>query len=241
MGGDLLRGSGACGVKERPILFSGPMVRAILEGRKTQTRRIVKPQPHYNGTYDVVCENHYLPPDTLLVPGGGVLGYDVRCPYGERGDLLWVRETWAHIWPTEDQCAPGCSERSHIEYRADSGNRYPGEWPDDMGDDYECPRWRPSIHMPRWASRITLHVTSVRVAPLKSITEEEAIAEGCSGTDPEPKSEGGTIFHWEGVSSKPSPLAHFAHLWDQINRARAPWASNPWVWVVGFERVEVQT
>lgn len=225
-------------MKERPILFSGPMVRAILEGRKTQTRRVVK-----------------MTDDGIFLWHAARVGLDIErednrkdianaSPFGVRGDRLWVRETWRTGVSLDKHNATQIAESAReagwtkpwapLLYTVDDGRdnadtlrSFGGTWG----------RVRSARFMPRWASRITLAVTSVRVAPLKSITEEDAIAEGCTGTDPEPKNEGGTIFHWEGVSSRPSPIAHFAHLWDSLNGSRASWASNPWVWVVGFERV----
>lgn len=174
-------------MKERPILFSGPMVRAILEGRKTQTRRVVKPQPaHIAGI-------------------GTVLNIDTitgkACPYGKPGDRLWVRETWDGVRLDGGGAL--------VSYRAD------GDKP--VTDDG---RWHPSIHMPRWASRITLEVVSVRVERLQEISEEDAMAEGVALAE-----------NYRG------PVAHFASLWEQIN-GLGSWNANPWVWVVEFRRVQ---
>ena len=140
-------------MKERPILFSGPMVRAILDGRKTMTRRIVKQQAD-NGGY---CQS--LDPDkgVWLVHNGG----SIRCPYGQPGDRLWVRETWS-AW-TGGMTSCGEERAPQIEYKATSQSEGP---------------WRPSIFMPRWASRILLEITDVRVERLNDISEEDAIAEG---------------------------------------------------------------
>jgi len=167
-------------MKERPILFSGPMVRAILEGRKTQTRRIVKPQP---------------------LRDRGVMAFNdgehpqMRCPYGKPGDRLWVRETWC----------PDV-EPYTFRYKADG--------------DEPLERWRPSIHIPRWASRITLEVVSVRVERLQNISEDDALAEGITLV------ERGT-----------SPVDQFNKLWESIN-GPGSWEANPWVWVVEFKRIE---
>jgi len=175
-------------MKERPILFSGPMVRAILEGRKTQTRRVVKPQPAH-------------------IPGiGTVLNIDTitgrACPYGNPGDRLWVREAWAHRrWMLGD-----ASPNPTTVYRAD-------------GEDLKgCARWRPSIHMPRWASRIALEVVSVRVERLQDISEEDAKAEGID---------------W--VIGYRSRIPLFSALWERIN-GLGSWNANHWVWVVEFKR-----
>ena len=188
---------------EHPILFSSPMVHAILAGNKTQTRRVVK-LPHNTplGRWE---------PTTVGGPNGGkthkgetVLECaaiwhtrtgDCVCARYEVGDRLWVRETFRYI---------GGSDAA---YAAD-GDR----------DDW---KWTPSIFMPRWASRITLEVTGVRVERLQSISEADAIAEGIERPN-NPV--------WCAVDE-------YQHLWDQINAKRAPWASNPWVWVIEFKRV----
>ena len=182
--------------KERPILFSGPMVRAILEGRKTQTRRVVKFDP-CPSSYAMV--SHYDGLGNVVLTDGSYL----RCPYGQPGDRLWVRETWAHRrWMLGD-----ASPDPTTVYRADS---------DDLRG---CDRWRPSIHMPRWASRITLEVVSVRVERLQDISEEDAMAEGVALAE-----------NYRGR------LAHFAGLWEQINDLGS-WNANPWVWVVEFRKL----
>lgn len=230
-------------VRERPILFSAPMVRAILEGRKTQTRRLVKPQPHNPEVFGV-----------SPIWGAGVrLGSDrfgihcatnvngkredrwIECPYGQPGDGLWVRETlklgkMVSVFtgqPTDADAALYAADGEPVLVQ-------PGDF--DAGWGWQRPTL-PAIHMPRWASRITLEITDVRVERLQDISEEDAKAEGCSGTDPEPKNEGGTIFAFKGISSAPNPRAHFAALWESINGAGS-WASNPWVWVVSFRPSE---
>lgn len=185
-------------MKERPILFSAPMVRAILAGTKTMTRRIVKGAPVY-----VDPEPKYEP-GTWGFTGGSYpeSGRVVRCPYGVPGDRLWVRETWGPL-------AGGVTYRATANTESHDGNR-----------------WTPAIHMPRWASRISLEVTAVRVERLQAITPSDAIAEGAFGED---------RYHTE--PPLPYPVATFKALWDSINGERAPWASDPWVWVVGFRRV----
>lgn len=193
-------------MKERPIIFSAPMVRAILAGRKTVTRRLMKPRrptPH--------------------------------SPYGERGDRLWVRETWARICVHEMPCEPQ-DEPSHlIEYRADTDARYPGGWPDSFDPNDVPGRWRPSIFMPRHASRITLEVVSVSAERLQEATEEEAVKEGIEmlplAVQPV----------WMAPGKRPTFWSHarvaFAATWDAIYGERAPWESNPWVWRVEFRRI----
>lgn len=240
-------------MREHPIIFSGPMVRAILEGRKSQTRRTAKPQPSAGVR------------DSVFVRSGLEDGHgrELRCPYGQPGDRLWVRET--HLldppidgsWPSvgdgfasiED--IPGRYRNTkHVLYRAD--NNLSGDW---------C--WRPSIHMPRWASRITLEITDVRVQRVQDISEEDAIAEGCAARPfPGPWWQGyrdidGDLIHQEAVGEFPPDwmiephrmrdLSHldvsardaFHNLWDSINEKRGfGWNANPWVWALTFKRVE---
>jgi hypothetical protein len=185
---------------ERPILFSGEMVRALLEGRKTQTRRIIKPQP------DIAD-----PELEKVLPAAWEDGFiDVKCPYGIIGDRLWVRETF-------------CAESQQtIHYRADG-------WEYDGGGG-----WKPSIHMPRWASRIDLEVTAVRVERLQDISEADAVAEGIES------------FMQYGQQAYADYLKRrhcvydsrfsFKSLWESINGFDS-WQVNPWVWVIEFRRV----
>lgn len=253
-------------VRERPILFSGEMVRAILPRRKAQTRRVVKGHEdptkwhHLEGgcswsdwepafDEDGVWRFHssFSPPANIG-----------RCPYGEPGDRLWVRETWTELLavsPATDQpVSIGPGERliepptkrpdgtwrydgRVIAYRANSdvefcdGDGFSG----DAADRSDIPKWRPSIHMPRWASRITLEVTGVRVERLNEISEADAKAEGVNGGclccgNPAPCG-----------CDNPSPSHQdaFIWLWDALNANRGyPWESNPWVWVVEFKQLE---
>lgn len=184
--------------RERPILFKGEMVRAILDGRKTQTRRVVKPQPKY-GAFNCDCDwdVYWYENDKEI---------HVRCPYGQPVDRLWVRETWTNADGEKD-----------IRYRAEERAIC-------------CDalyRWRPSIHMPRWASRITLEITSVRVERLQDISEEDAKAEGVSAMLVPP--DGGSWPYAQG----------FEYLWNSLAKPGSTWANNPWVWVIEFKRVEV--
>ncbi len=184
-------------MNERPILFSGPMVRAILDGRKTQTRRVVRPQTDPLEMAMIADSITYWS-----------LNYMRKRPYGKRGDLLWVRETWA---PTPgDWAVYPCPAiwRAGFEHGPPPTNR---------------PfRWRPSIHMPKKFCRLWLRVKDVRVERLQEITIEAAQAEGV-----EPDGEEGDSRRWRGG---------FRDLWDSINLKRGlGWASDPWVWVVEFE------
>lgn len=191
------------------------MVRAILDGRKTQTRRVVKPQPPHSCRYTINgAGTHALcfgPNGECVPPTGRSTDHRLPCPYGVPGDTLWVRETWG-LHDTEPSDGP---ERAHVYYRATDGKRH----------DLRYQFWRPSIHMPRWACRLTLAVTAVRVQRLHEITEADAIAEGVDAVSQVEVPRNGTM----------SRRADFSQLWDRINVNRHPWASNPWVWVVTFE------
>lgn len=200
-------------MKELPILFSGPMVRAILEGRKTQTRRIVRGQKRI--AEDVT---HFDPPSGLVGWGANDAAVIehwpkmLRCPYGAHGDRLWVRETWA---PRDDLGLRAlyaadfdrASERGLWRLRGGS-LRFGGDW-------------RPSIHMPRKFSRISLEVVDVRVERLQAITNADARAEGVELCGP----------------NCGDARGHFQALWDDINGTRGPFRANPWVWVVEFRRL----
>lgn len=211
------------GPKERPILFSAPMVRAILEGRKTQTRRVVAGQPLWTHLHTREITNPqllFVRDDRALVElsvrddwdgASGVLTDDgklVRCPYGKPGDRLWVRETFC--------CVHGLGEPSAddlVRYRADDTDG------DRVITEVKC--WKPSIYMPRVYSRITLELSEVRVQRLQEIDEADAIAEGfeaCKDGNPG----NGSVFDW------------YRELWESIN-GPGSWDANPWVWALTFE------
>ncbi len=216
--------------KERPILFSGPMVRAILDGRKTQTRRVVKPQPTAPCVISpeicwmqgrVTC---IWPADYTLEDGTRPDHFAI-CPYGQPGDRLWVRET-AYIAP------PNFSEPSDGNCRDYEGRPRVVGWAATMdGESVRCAtdygvKATPSIHMPRWASRITLEITGVRVERVHDISPSDAWAEGfrCECMKPVPAC-GGNI-------------DAFSDLWEAINGPRGHgWAANPWVWAIEFKRL----
>lgn len=198
---------------EKPILFSRELVRAIIEGRKTQTRRVIKPQPdcyhhweilkgyHYDikilKTADVCCARfqHTIPQNQERAEW-------ITCPYSEVGGKLWVRESFSvYRHPTDPM----------IFYKAD--HKYDGTL-----------KWKPSIHMPRKFSRITLGVKEIRVERLQDISEEDAEKEG--------------VKPYMAPSEMPAYKPAFADLWDKINEKRGyGWDKNPWVWVVSFERI----
>jgi hypothetical protein len=226
-------------MKERPILFSAPMVRAILDARKTQTRRLVK-KPSVIG----------------IVENGGQPGYQL-CPYGAPGDRLWVRETWQLFDPHPDADGDlfvvGADRMARGRRAPYVGvvNDRPIEWTACYRADGELAhpthgeaRWKPGIHMPRWASRITLEITDVRVERLHDISRDDAIAEGARRFDdiPDPHPYGqGSRWSCEDPPNTEhclgSPQMAFANLWSRINGAES-WDANPWVWVVSFKRAE---
>lgn len=230
-------------VKERPILFSAPMVRAILEDRKTQTRRIVKPQPP--SKYWLIGTAHTGQDVGLYYESGkwrmtGAVGvcreamgnlwpknHEWKCPYGTVGDRLWVRETWCHAADDNDRFkynADGNLDNSCCHFRADGYEVMHIDREETKAGLPKSP-WRPSIHMPRWASRITLEITGVRVERLKEISEQDAIAEGVKFGTGQPR------------ECRTCGRGAFMDLWESINGTDS-WAANPWVWVVKFKRVQ---
>ncbi|TDX29142.1 hypothetical protein DFO67_108186 [Modicisalibacter xianhensis] len=236
-------------MKERPILFAGDMVRAILDGRKTQTRRIMKPQPEPTPDDYTGPAGHWWPSNEvqsmvhvereLQNLGGGWEGLaGTICPYGQPGDRLWVRETWQGPLVSEEEMDADPSwakdmsrykDASHCVYRA-SGDSC--EFVDPDGD--LVSRWRPSIHMPRWASRITLEIVSVRVERLQEISVEDARSEGVQAWIDSFKD--GPIYH-QNSQLDAYPVTAFSRLWQSIN-GDGSWDANPWVWVVEFKRIE---
>jgi hypothetical protein len=211
-------------MKERPILFSAPMVRAILAGTKTQTRRAIKLTDSKGrwdekGFYAVTAGTIEKMPWSCTS-----ISRHVGCPYGEPGDRLWVRETFAIVPRTAYRCSEGVQQtlRPDDPYEHDAAIYREG-WTRSRGGF----RWRPSIHMPRWASRITLEVTGVRVERLRDISEDDARAEGSP---------------WAacGAPQDGSHKAGFAQLWESIN-GPGSWVANPWVWVVEFKRLEAES
>lgn len=253
-------------IKERPILFSGPMVRAILEGRKTVTRRSIKPQPsvdqfgymrwQHKGVL-VTEQNTAWAPFDRGFPAAIADGLLWLCPYGRPGDRLWVRESTEADYDTQDAVtlARYCADKSPVLITDSADPAFNGSvahwnYPRDV---------RPSIHMKREQARILLEITDVRVERLQAISEEQAIAEGCFFTDYGRKcGHGGN--GWREVGNCPAPEQHHPQLegwmWDKttsheqcLGTARwafgnlwektgGEWDANPWVWVVEFKRIE---
>lgn len=252
----------------RPILFSGPMVRALLEGRKTQTRRMLKPQPPnwatfceqpemYNAEHRWVpsglwrwSEPEQTPPRPLRqwpVDEDGS-HYWLRLPFAV-GDVLWVRETWATTIDTAGQS--DWPARPHIALKADLVDKAviwsaDGDWEWYDGDGFHSGKsyWKPSIHMPRKFSRLTLEVTGVKVERLQDISEADAIAEGATSKPcPQQWAENAIGWSMDWPESEPregwryvclhSARFAFANLWNRINGEDA-WAANPWVVAVSF-------
>ena len=220
-------------ITNRPILFNTAMVRAILDNRKTQTRRTIK--------------------NISVVPGIGYVfkGSDdakdwiSHCPYGKQGDQLWVRETWQgplfydeipEDWNSDKYKTP---EYCHYKATGDSC-----DFTD--SDDNFVERWQPSIHMPRWASRILLEVTNVRVERLNDISEYDAVYEGLKAITKDCQTikygipdidgyPGSDNIGWNWCDWDVSPVLAYKSLWESIN-GQGSWDLNPWVWVIEFKR-----
>jgi len=209
-------------MKERPILFSGAMIRAIMAGQKTQMRRVIKTQPEVTeqrlremGAWkDGFTLSQHV--DTAWQHGF----IDVDCPYGQPGDRLWVRESWSTD-STLDAKPPSSFKAWPIRYVADGKIIKHGSFFGNADG-----KTRPGIHMPRWASRILLEVVSVRVERLQSISEADAEAEGID-----------FLRHVQDADETLTARDLYECLWDGINGAGS-WEANPWVWVVEFKRIE---
>lgn len=213
---------------DRPILFSAPMVRALLAGTKTQTRRLIKPTSQTDGftMYPQYLNGErigsssdpsfYDLSEFAVDPSNGL--YNSGAPYCP-GDRLWVREAWAPLSALthNDPGVQALADRGF--YRADGGTV-----------DGEISRWRPGIHMPRWASRLTLTVTEVRVQRLQEISKEDAIAEGIVQHG---RFYGLADADWDDAVLDPREA--YGALWNSINAKRAPWDSNPWVCAITFK------
>jgi len=227
---------GTLTMAERPILFSSPMVRAILAGKKTETRRIVKPSNTERPCDCRGCKEHTQWMEGSLNESGHLEfpyrhdGKDYGHVKGfsrvKPGDLLWVKEThfveitgdfpYAGEGLRLSQWTPELIKETIVHYRATTELNNPDDW-----------RWRPSIFMPRWASRITLKVVSVHAERLQDITEEGAIAEGVRGPAETPLC----------IDDCRTAFGRYRELWEEIN-GEGSWDSNPWAWVIKFEVVK---
>ena len=200
-------------LKERPVLFSSEMVRALLDGRKTMTRRVVKPQPPQPISTGVGMSWEFWPERNAFVPCGTLAGmteemkWGIVCPYGQPGDRLWVKETFSTASDDSLQWvyrANGCAPLT---------------------------KWRPSIFMPRVFSRITLEVTGVKVERVQDIRDDDALSEGVFGNEC-------TELPGPHFADQALPSMCFANLWESINAKRGyGWDKNPWVWAISFKRI----
>jgi hypothetical protein len=198
--------SGAAKARERPILFSSEMVKAILDGRKSMTRRVVKPQPDNDGGWT----------GCVGVEDDNISEF---CPFGQSGDRLWVRESFWAV-EVEDQ---GIGNQFLVYDEEFVG---PNPRPKELRPTLQSLRWghHPSIHMPRWASRITLEITAVRVERVQDISEGDAKAEG--------------LQDWYGAEPAVTNRGRFHAFWDSLNAKRGyEWDANPWAWVITFRRL----
>ncbi|HBQ0110077.1 TPA: hypothetical protein L7I05_002413 [Klebsiella pneumoniae] len=233
---------------ERGMIFNGEMVRAILDGRKTQTRREVKLNLDISclaTTYDwatSLAANHYqgLTEEQIQQKAESLRGVihpvildngqmvSIICPHGKPRDRIWVRETFCPVNDTQYGGEKWVDYRATPKFEAS----HPAGW-DSAPNDAEALKWRPSIHMPRWASRILLEITDVRVERLNAINEHDAQAEGVA------KLRGGFWKHYQPgwTQHQLSARGSFVTLWKSIYGDES-WNSNPWVWVISFERIE---
>lgn len=214
-------------MSEKPIIFSSEMVRAILAGRKSETRRVIKPGKRHYTQYNWYgkhpCGGWWacdVDPIQNNIPSGD---NGFPCPHGQPGDRLWVRETWRMLLGPQKGFIPEDLQFSkNVLYGADHPALHTGHWDSDI-DEFvsDIKIWRPSIFMPRWASRITLEITGVRVERVQDISEEDAVREGIAN----------------GAYAI-NPKSSFSKLWDSINLKRGfGWDANPFVWVIEFRKL----
>lgn len=202
---------------ERPIIFNAAMVKAILDGRKTQTRRLMKEQP---------CDPRH--PASLF-----------KCPYGKVGDQLWVRENFQPLLADEKTW----DDQPYVNYK--TGEGYTASYPATDGvieyltaDDEVKSNVKPSIHMPRWASRIQLEITNIRYEKLQKISEEDAYSEGIKRLYPDKPEENHASICIDGIHCNFNKATEcFKCLWESIN-GEDSWDKNPYVWVVSFKRID---
>jgi len=249
-------------MKERPILFSKPMVNAILEGRKTQTRRVLKVKGRDAVKISAWRFVHILwgaaanvlsckkPVDTSYA--GFHMSDDspypayFKCPYGQVGDRLWVRETWKPDENGNTCCITYAADEQKIdiENTSEAADRWLSvRKPNEQYPRMDPAKWRPSIHMPRWASRINLEITNVRVERLNDISEQDAAAEGIvidifNQGEPPKHGHFDCLRKYVPAFGEFDPARYkFFRLWESIN-GTGSWNQNPWVWVIEFKRVK---
>jgi hypothetical protein len=237
-------------MRERGIIFNAEMVRAVLEGRKTQTRRIMKVQPvpsktresdfwfSCNKTRSMVHVSDFIPGNCANLPDAHEY-FSMCCPFGAVGDRLWVRETF-RVHSRATDVATLVYRASERQSWTQQTHRVPVV---NCNKPVSPENWTPSIHMPRWASRITLEITGVRVERLQDISESDAVAEGIEPLphDPDlPK-----MYHEyfpvgikNGLRCTMSASNSFRGLWESLS-GKGRWQANPWVWVIEFKRVEM--
>jgi hypothetical protein len=230
----------------RPILFSAPMIRALLDGRKTQTRRIMKPQPQRNvdgWDWGWPIPGKGVTPGTKTLwrddnnPGSATAHF--YSPYGRPGDLLWVRESFVRGFNCDDSGFLITEDKDGNElplktwYRADENKHL--QWADEDGHLEDRVPWKPSIHMPRTASRITLEITDVRIERPQYISPEDAEAEGINRIT---HGRNGDYFHFQRTDTHPQNWIHaedaYRELWQLINGAGS-WSADPWIWALTFK------
>lgn len=229
-------------MNEHPILVSAPMVRAILDGRKTQTRRIIRwpkicrdpdddvswiQSVHQDGAGDWIAWSSTAPDLAVFTKNAYPGGNGIQCPYGKPGDHLWMREKWRPYCYSGSLGAGIMYYASYPHDRPASAPAHDSAWAkhDERArkilDDKN--QWRSSIHMPRWASRLTLELTGVRVERVQDISNADALAEGVT---------------LRGITRyEDEPRDKFKELWDSINDKKYPWTANPFVWVMEFKKL----
>lgn len=221
-----------------PMLFQTEMVKAILEGRKKQTRRIVKTGKFLQSDFDLtVLKNnvHVTMKDGIVFntkcgkPAKSMQDKIISCPYGKEGDILWVRETFVKAMISEDGESPIKGESLKYWYAADN-EWTKHEWQHDNKDDPQsAPKWKPSIHMPKEACRLFLRIRNIKVERVQDISEEDATMEGAPFQN--------NAISYDGEHYKGSYKNGFKTLWQSIN-GKESWERNPFVWCISFERIE---
>ncbi|EAQ6281926.1 hypothetical protein EXP44_05300 [Salmonella enterica subsp. enterica serovar Weltevreden] len=246
-------------MKERGMIFNREMVRSIIDGRKTQTRRIMAIQPEHSelGLRRVIDSKNGRDNGKYFWSQSGACGLKMRskmfgCPYGEVGDRIWVRETWSDVnldgapavaYRADDEVYDLMEDESLLDEGGSFNYQDPrvckyqfAAWHSDLISGIEG-NWRPSIHMPRWASRITLDITDVRVERLNGISETDAEAEGIDMEALFDSQDCYDCIADHNMTGRPTAKGAFKYLWESIYGEEG-WKSNPWVWVIEFKRVE---